>query len=276
MQRRPIGTDPGGDVVGVVGLGAIGQPVAARLRSLGDPVVGFDTNPARVAAATARDIDVAESLDELWGRAGTIVLVVVRNADELAQVTNADGAPGRPRVVVVLSTVGPAAVERVARSLGERGVDLVDAPVSGGPSGAEHGRLTVMMAGSPGPAGVAADVLGRLGRVIAVGDEPGAGQAVKLANQVVMAGALAAAVEAVRLADAYNVDRQLLQDVLARSTGRSWAVDNLERVLAMWAEGREGPLGLLDKDLRLALEQAVGRGDPCEVTAAVVDRLSQL
>ncbi|TNM69720.1 NAD(P)-dependent oxidoreductase [Streptomyces sp. NP160] len=136
------------------------------------------------------------------------------------------GGGGGDRLVVVHSTVLPATAVRLEEVARDRGVALLDAPVSGGAERAERGDLTVFVGGEPDAVELGRPLLDAVGsRVLHVGPA-GAGAATKLANQLMMLSALAGAHEAVELAAAYQVDEATVLDAVSSSTGGSWVASN--------------------------------------------------
>ena len=182
--------------VGWVGLGEMGVPMAANLVAAGHPVHGFDLNAERRAEAADRGVEIAGSLAELIERTSTLVTMLRTGAQTEALLLGEGGvaelAGGGPRDVVVMSTLDPPAMERLADGCAERGLTLFDVPVSGGVKGAEAATLSIMAAGDPAGLERIRPLLEPLGaRIHVLGDRPGMSQAAKLANQVMMAVAIA-------------------------------------------------------------------------------------
>jgi 3-hydroxyisobutyrate dehydrogenase len=220
-----------------------------------------------MAALGAIGARPAESVAELVG-AVDLVHICVAYAEQVEDlVTGADGvlAASRPgQVVVVHSTVPPVVVRRCAEAAAERGVDLLDAPVSGARKGAESGTLTLMVGGDAAVLVRCLPVLETMAsRVVRVGPV-GAGQATKLANNIMSQGNRLLYLEALSLAEAYGVSEDALNDVVSTSTGASWAQTNIEfldqhGVLHTDAGTPEHPYRFA-KDLRYAAEIAESEG----------------
>ena len=209
--------------VGFVGLGNLGLPMVSALVRAGWPVTAFDRRPAAVRTAVDAGASGAKSLDDL---AGCRVLALAVPDDEA--VTSTLRAPGvlaglaDDPLVVVHSTVLPATATALGDEIAKVPAGFVDAPVSGGAERAALGTLTVM-------AGADADVLaGARPYLDAIAEDvfhvgaPGAGSAVKLANQLMMFAALAGVHEALDLAKAYDVEPATVLEVAGTSTGDSW------------------------------------------------------
>jgi 3-hydroxyisobutyrate dehydrogenase-like beta-hydroxyacid dehydrogenase len=235
-----------GTVVGFVGLGAMGGPMAANLARAGFEVAAFDVDPTRVREPLLR----CDSVTQVCDRADSVLLSIVRTLPE----TEAVAAEVRRRglLLVVMSTINPTAMARIAGELAERGVEVLDAPVSGGVAGAEAGSLAIMAAGAASALERARPVLDVLGRtVFHVGERPGEAQAVKLANQLMLAANIVGARDGLRLARAHGLAPDQVLPVIAESTGASWVAEHWETV-AGWLEDPEGALGIILKDLRSA------------------------
>ena len=251
------------EVVGVVGLGAMGAPMAANLERAGFEVAGYDVRGTGTAASVA---EVAE-------RATRAVIVLVRTR---AQVVEVAGQLDRPGIdVLVMSTIDPGTMQRLAGDLGRRGMTAVDAPVSGGVAGAEAGTLAIMAAGPPDAIERARPLLEVMGSsVFVLGDRAGMGQAVKLANQLMLAVAMLAAQEGTRLAQEYGLRAEDVLAVIERSTGASWAASHWDTVLGWWRDYEPGgALDIIVKDMRSLLDDAAERRLPLPVAALALQRL---
>lgn len=257
-------------ILGFVGLGSMGGPMAGRLVAAGYRLVGFDVAgtlerlPARATAAA--------SVMNLAAEADTILLSVPDGAASAAicgQVATARDR--RTRTVVDLSTIGMAAARECAALLDSAGVAYVDAPVSGGVAGARGGSLA-MMIGAPAPL---VETLDPMLAVLAknrfrVGDAPGQGQAMKLINNYAAAAALAATSEAVVFGARMGLDLATMVEVLNVSSGRSAASDDKFPTSILPRSYDYGFAGaLMTKDVTLYLDNATAAGVPHELAGAV-------
>jgi 3-hydroxyisobutyrate dehydrogenase-like beta-hydroxyacid dehydrogenase len=204
--------------VGFIGLGLMGQSFVKRLVRLGNPVVGFDILPEKVAAARRAGAAPAASAAEVAERSD-IGLVSVTTTAAVADVV--EGARGilsrsapRVRVIVDHSTTEIATTHAVAEALSGRGIGFVDAPVSGGPGAAEEGTLAIMAGGAPEAIEAIRPLMDQFGRFTHMGPV-GAGQATKLVNQTLVLTNYCVIAEAVRLAEAYGVDAAKVPHALA-------------------------------------------------------------
>ena len=172
----------------VVGLGAMGLPIATNLRTHDFTVRGVDIAEARLALGREAGLEVFDTaLDAAEG--ADVVLLAVRNHAQLTEVLFGEaGIADRMKdgaAILLISTVGVAAVEETAALLAEKGISLIDAPVSGGPVRAGEGDLLVTVGAEPAVVERYRDVLEAMaGNLVIVGDKPGKGQALKTVNQL--------------------------------------------------------------------------------------------
>ena len=261
--------------VAVLGLGAMGLPMAARLAET-FVVRGYDIAPARLDLAAAAGVARTESATDA-ATGADVVLVAVRDAAQLADVLfGASGivdalAPGA--VVVLTSTVGTDGVAEVAAALAERGIGLVDAPLSGGPVRARQGDLLIVVGAEPAALAVAHPVLERLASTLTVvGERAGDGQALKTVNQLLCGVHIAAAAEALALADrlGLNLDRTL--EALQAGAAASFMLGNRgPRMLQAWDDEGAEVLSRLDifvKDMGIVGAAARRAGLPAPLAAA--------
>lgn len=243
--------------VAVIGLGAMGLPMAARLAERFE-VRGFDIAAERLALAAGRGVTPADSAAEAVTGAGT-VLVAVRTGEQLNGLLFDDGngiathlAPGA--VVVLTSTVGTEGIAETAALLAAQDAHLVDAPLSGGPVRAGEGDLLIVVGAEPAALEKVKPVLDQLASTLSiVGDHPGDGQALKTVNQLLCGVHIAAAAEALALADALGLDRERTLEALTAGAANSFMLGNRgPRALQAYDEGGAEVLSRLDifvKDL---------------------------
>ncbi len=273
-------TDSVPESVAWIGLGEMGLPMSANLCRAGYRVYGFDVDAARLAAAATLGVEPAASAAGAAARADVTVSMLRTGAQTEALLVGEAGlaaaAAGgrRPLVVVVMSTLEPELMRRLADATAGR-LTLVDGPVSGGVRGAEAGSLAILAAG---PAAALArvrplfEVLGDA--IFELGSEPGAGQAAKLANQVMMAAALAGTLEALELSRTYGLADDAVCAAVAAGTGASWVLDNWPWMRRLWEEYvPENALDILIKDLRAVVVSGAARGVELRVSAFALERL---
>jgi 3-hydroxyisobutyrate dehydrogenase-like beta-hydroxyacid dehydrogenase len=258
--------------LGLVGVGRMGGPMAGRLIDAGHRLTLFDTNAQAMEPLLARGAELARSPRDLADRVET-VFASLPTPDIVREV--ALGATGlvhgtRLRTFIDLSTTGPRTTTAVAEALGAKGVAMVDAPVSGGVAGARAGTLAVMAA-CPLPLFRRFEpVLQVFGRVFHVGERPGLGQVMKLANNLLSATAMAITSEAMVMGVKAGLDPRTMIDVINAGSGRNTATqDKFPRVVLPRRFDFGFTAGLMYKDVKLCLEEAEAQQVPMWVGSAV-------
>lgn len=255
--------------VAFIGVGAIGLPMARRLAGAGHAVLAVETSPVRQEAARRAGLTVAAMADVA---SADVVIAMVATADQLESALCGDGgALGHVRggaTCVIMSTVGPAAVEKVAAAAGEHGVAVLDVPVTGGVSGAESGSLTLLAAGEPATLAAVSDVLSVMGSIFECGTRIGDGQSFKLVNQLLCSVHLAAAAEALEFAERLGLDPARVLDAVGSGAGGSWMLR--DRGPRMLAEDPQvtATVDIFVKDSGLAADAAADVGFATPLLAA--------
>lgn len=259
-------------IVGVVGVGQMGGPMVRRLLAAGYRVLVFNRTAARTAPYAAAGATTTHSVDELAAAADVVVTCVDTVAASEQLYLAADGIVDHARTGALLiehGTITPALAQRVAERSAQRGVHFVDAPVSGGPEGAEQGTLAIMVGGSAAAFARAHAVVQAYGRTIVHMGPTGAGTHAKLVNQLLTFVHGAAAAEAIALAQRVGLDLESLGDVLRAGFGQSRMLERtLARVLARSYEAGAA-LRLYEKDLAIVAAMGEEAGVPLEITEAV-------
>jgi 3-hydroxyisobutyrate dehydrogenase-like beta-hydroxyacid dehydrogenase len=258
--------------IGFVGLGQMGAPMSRRLRAAGHELVLHDVRSETVAALVAEGAEAAGSPAEVAERA-EVVLVSLPTPQVVREVAlGSDGLVhgSAMRTYVDLSTTGRTVAAEVAALLAERGITTLDAPVSGGVRGAINGTLAVMVAGPATELERVRGLLEVFGRVFHVGERPGLGQLMKLANNFLSATAIAATAEAIVLGVKGGLDPATMLEVINASTGRNTASDDkFPRQILTGNYAAGFTTGLLTKDLGLCAAAAEALGVPMPVAVAV-------
>jgi 3-hydroxyisobutyrate dehydrogenase len=248
------------ETVGVVGLGKMGLGMATTLARHGFTVLGYDIDPSRRPAVAAAGLAFASSLDAVLHGADALVFSLPYAQDVEAVVTAPAGLltrADRSVVVIDTSTSDPGTTRRLATRLTEAGHGLLDAPVSGGPSGAAEGTLSMMIGGTPADYARALPVISALSaRAQHVGPS-GAGNIAKLVNNLLVAAHLITTGEALRLAEAAGLPAAAAVAVINSATGRSAISEVMVPRWVLPGSFDSGfTAGLMRKDLRLALDLA--------------------
>ncbi len=258
--------------IGFVGLGQMGGPMSRRLLAAGYELVVHDLRAEAVEGLVAAGAEAAKSPAEVAGRAELVLVSLPTPQVVSAVALGPDGLihGGALRTYVDLSTTGQAVAVEVAAALAERGVTTLDAPVSGGVRGAINGTLAVMVAGPAPELERVRPLLEVFGRVFHVGERPGLGQLMKLANNFLSATAIVATAEAVVLGVKGGLDPATMLAVINASTGRNTASeDKFPRQILSGNYAAGFTAGLLTKDLGLCAAAAEALGVPMPVAALV-------
>lgn len=203
--------------VGLVGLGLMGQGFAHRLIERGHRVVGFDLDDSKTRAAADRGVMPAASAADVAAAADVILVSVINTAAVENVALGPRGLVATPKpagkIMVDLSTTELEATKRIAATLEQHGMTLVDAPVSGGPGAAKAGTLAIMAGASEATIARIAPLMSDLGKMTHMG-AVGAGQATKLVNQTIVLTNYCVLAEALRLAQCYGVDAAKIPEAL--------------------------------------------------------------
>ncbi|MCC6248201.1 MAG: NAD(P)-dependent oxidoreductase [Rubrivivax sp.] len=224
--------------IAFVGLGAMGVPMAVNLFKAGHAVTGFDVRAGAADALVAAGGKSAASAAEAARNAELLWLMVVSGEQAESVLFDAGAAAALPKgaVVVAACTQAPALAKKTAARLEEMGLVMLDAPVSGGVAGANAAALTIMASGAEATLARARPVLEAVGkRIFDVGREAGMGSTAKMINQLLCGVHIAAAAEAMHVAERAGVDQQTMHDIISVSAGNSW----------MW--GDRGPRMMMDE-----------------------------
>ena len=255
--------------IGFIGLGNMGAPMVKRLVASGHDITGYDVMES--AMATLSEVKMSFSKDILTAaREQEVVITMLPNGEALIKVVEAIiPVMSKGSCFIDCSTVDINTTRQVATLLKNAAIHVLDAPVSGGVSGAEAGTLTFMVGGSEDSFAIGNPLFKIMGkRVIHCGAD-GAGQAAKICNNMILGVTMIATCEAFALADDLALDRQKLFDVVSTSSGNSWS---MRTYCPASGVGPESPsdnnylpgfsASLMLKDLMLSQEAATIHGTP--------------
>jgi 3-hydroxyisobutyrate dehydrogenase len=266
-----------GKRAGVIGLGAMGFGMASSLARAGFEVAGYDPAPAALDRAREAGIAPKASPEEVFAAADVIVLSLptaahVEGVIAAAQGAGLLGAEAGAKVIIDTSTSEAEVSRKLAAALAEEGHGFLDAPVSGGPSGAASGQLSVMLGGDEKWVGAAMPALEAMAAKILHVGPSGAGNVAKLVNNMLVASHMVTTLEALRLAEAAGVGAADALRVINCATGRS-ALSEIH--YPNWVLPRSFDsgfsTGLMRKDVRLARELAQSVGCAMPVADLVAD-----
>jgi len=256
--------------IAFIGLGNMGLPMATNLIKSGFHVVGSDLNPDFVAGLIAAGGDGAADSAEAVASADIVVSMLPSGAIVKAVYMNEGGVFDHAKAGALFidsSTIDVATAREVAEAAGQRGFDMVDAPVSGGVAGAAAGTLAFMVGGSEKAYNSAHPIIEAMaGKIVHAGGN-GNGQAAKICNNMLLAITMIGTGEAFNLGKSLGVEDQVLYDIMANASGQSWSLTSYcpvpGPVPASPANNGYKPgfaTALMLKDLRLAIEAASSAG----------------
>jgi len=240
--------------IGWIGTGIMGAPMARRLLRAGHRVRAFNRSAEKARALAADGATVVA--DAAAAARGAVLIMVSDTPDVEGVVAKIEPALARGQLVIDMSTIAPEAERAIAARLAEAGVDYLDAPVSGGETGAIEGTLAIMVGGDAAAFERARPLFELMGKRVTHMGAAGAGQTTKLANQVAVAVTLEAAAEALLFARAGGLDPVKVIEAIGGGAAGSWQLNNLgPKIVA--GDYRPGFfVQLMRKDLRLVTEAA--------------------
>ncbi len=256
--------------IAFVGLGNMGGPMATNLKKAGYAVNAFDLSADALAKVREQGVGVAASARDVVKGAQVVISMLPASRHVEALYLGDDGLMGviEPGALIIdCSTIAPASAQKVAAAATAKGLAMIDAPVSGGVAGAAAGTLTFIVGGAADALERARPVLQGMGKNIFHMGDAGAGQVAKLCNNMALGVIMAVTGEALALGAAHGLDPKTLSQMMAVSTGRSWATE----ICNPWpgvldnapaSRGYSGGFGndLMLKDMGLAVEAAIGIG----------------
>jgi len=258
--------------IGFIGLGNMGQPMARRLIEAGHQLTVYDTRNDAVAPLVALGARLASSPQDVADRVETVMASLPEPQIVTKVATGEGGVIHGKRVkrFIDLSTTGSRAAIEVAAALAKNNIVQIDAPVSGGVGGAVKGTLSVMVSGPPAEVALVKAALAVFGTVFVIGEQPGMGQTMKLANNVLSACNMAATCEAVVMGVKAGLDPKVMIDVINVSSGRNSASqDKFPKAILPRTFNLGFATALMTKDVRLALQEMKALGVPHDIMDAV-------
>jgi len=258
--------------IGFIGLGIMGQGMVRNLLKAGFAVRVWNRTAAKAEPLVAEGAQMGVSPADVAANSDIIITCVSDTPDVEAVILGEDGVINGAQsgtLVIDCSTISPQATREIAAKLAEKGIKMLDAPVSGGSEGAAKGTLTIMVGGAAEDVERAMPALHAMGKTITHIGATGAGQVVKLVNQVLVVGNCLAMCEALLLAQAGGVDLQKTIDAISQGAAGSWMFTNRapQIIRRDWRPGFM--ISLQQKDLRLVLDAADDLGVPLPATSLI-------
>jgi len=259
--------------VAFIGLGVMGFPMAGHLKSKGYDVTVYNRTPAKAEEWVKKFGGKSAKTPAEAAREQDFVMTMVGNDDDVYAVTTGPGGVletmKKGAILVDHTTASADCARKVYAEAKKKGVDFIDAPVSGGQAGAENGKLTVMCGGDAGPFERAKPVMDSYGRAVTLLGPAGAGQLTKMVNQVCIAGLVQALSEGIAFAEKAGLDVEQVLDVISKGAAQSWQMENRGKTM----HARKFDFGFavdwMRKDLGIAMAEAKRNGAKLPVTQTV-------
>jgi 2-hydroxy-3-oxopropionate reductase len=258
--------------IAFIGLGIMGLPMAVNLVRAGHDVTGYNRSPAKTARFAEQGGQTADSVRDAV-RGAEVVITMLPDSPDVEAVAG-DVCTAAGAVWVDMSTISPATARSVAAQAKEAGLRALDAPVSGGEQGAVDGTLSIMVGGGAADVEAVRPVLEAVGATIVHVGPTGAGQTVKAANQLIVAGTIGLVAEALTLLDAQGVDLQPAVEVLSGGLAGSTVLDRKSPNMLRHEFPPGFRIDLHHKDLGIALDTAREAGVPLPLGAVVAQLMA--
>jgi 3-hydroxyisobutyrate dehydrogenase len=256
-----------------IGLGVMGSPMAGHLARAGHEVTVFNRTRGKADAWVAQHGGRSAATPREAAQGARIVFSCVGNDDDLREITaGKNGAFSGMNAGAVFADHTTASAQ-VAVELDEaaraRKLQFLDAPVSGGQSGAEQGILTIMVGGDPAAFEIAKPVMAHYGRAVTLMGPAGAGQKTKMVNQICVAGVIEGLAEGLAFAVRAGLDARRVVEVISKGAATSWQMENRGPTMIDGKFDFGFAVNLMRKDLRIAMEEARANGAELPVTALI-------
>ena len=256
--------------IGFIGLGIMGKPMCANLLNAGYSLTVWNRSRPSIDTVVGYGARAAGSPSEVAEQSDVIITIVTDSPDVERVVLGEDGVIHGAKagsVVIDMTTMSPAVTREIAAKLAEKGVDMLDAPVSGGDVGAKNGTLSIMVGGKAEVFERCLPVFQAMGKnILHIGDH-GAGQTTKLCNQIAVAVNMLAGCEAIMLAAKSGIDPHKMLGAISAGAAGSWMLSNLAPRIVNGDFAPGFMIKLAQKDLRLVLEAAAQLQLPLPGTA---------
>jgi 2-hydroxy-3-oxopropionate reductase len=265
--------------IGFIGLGIMGKPMARNLLKAGHEVVCYDIVPQNVDAVTSAGAVAADSAKAVAGRCPVIITMLPNSPHVKEAVLGTGGVLEGAKegtILIDMSSIAPLASQEIAQACEQKGVKMIDAPVSGGEPKAIDGTLSIMVGGDEAVFNSVKDILLKMGASAVHCGPIGAGNTTKLANQVIVACNIAAVAEAFTLARKAGVDPKRVFEAIKGGLAGSTVMN---AKVPMILEGNFNPGFKIDlhiKDLNNALDTGHNVGSPMPLTAQVMEMMQTL
>jgi 3-hydroxyisobutyrate dehydrogenase len=259
--------------IGFIGLGVMGFPMAGHLKAKGYDVTVYNRTASKAEDWVKKHGGKSAPTPAAAAKDADFVMLMVGNDNDLLEVAlGKDGALSGTKKGAVLvdhTTASADAARRVFAAAKEKGVDFIDAPVSGGQAGAENGKLTVMCGGEAAPFERAKPVMDSYGRAVTLLGPSGAGQLTKMVNQICIAGLVQALSEGIAFAEKAGLDVNTVLDVISKGAAQSWQMENRGKTMHERKFNFGFAVDWMRKDLGMCLAEAKRNGAKLPITEIV-------
>ncbi len=259
--------------VSFIGLGVMGFPMAGHLKAKGYDVTVYNRTAAKAADWVAKHGGNSAATPAAAAKDADFVMLMVGNDNDVFEVAMGKegvlSAMKKGAILVDHTTASADAARKVFSAAKEKGVDFIDAPVSGGQAGAENGKLTVMCGGEQGPFDRAKPVMDSYGRAVTLLGPAGSGQLTKMVNQICIAGLVQGLSEGIAFAEHAKLDPLLVLDVISKGAAQSWQMENRGKTMAERKFNFGFAVDWMRKDLGICLEEARRNGAKLPVAQLV-------
>jgi 3-hydroxyisobutyrate dehydrogenase-like beta-hydroxyacid dehydrogenase len=263
-----------------IGLGTMGGPMAGHLARAGHEVTVFNRTRGKADAWIAKYGGKSAATPREAARDSAVVVACVGNDDDLRQITLGDSGAfagmQAGAVFVDHSTTSATVAVELHAAARARGLHFLDAPVSGGQSGAEQGILTIMAGGDAQAFEIARPVMAHYGRAVTLMGPAGSGQKTKMVNQVCVAGVIQGLAEGLAFAMRAGLDAKRVLEVITKGAATSWQMENRGHTMVEGKFDFGFAVDLMRKDLRIAMEEARANGAGLPATALIDQFYSRL
>ncbi|MDH4149239.1 MAG: NAD(P)-dependent oxidoreductase [Betaproteobacteria bacterium] len=250
--------------VAFIGIGIMGGPMAGHLAKAGHTVTVYNRTRAKVQAWAAQHQGMAADTPAEAAKGADIVFSCVGNDNDVREVTigsnGAFQAMAKNAIFVDHTTASAAVAQELHAAARKLGIHFLDAPVSGGQSGAEQGILTVMVGGDDEPFARTEPVIRHFARAVMLMGPSGSGQKTKMVNQICVAGVIQGLAEGLAFAQHAGLDAKRAVDVISKGAATSWQMENRGKTMIDDKFDFGFAVDLMRKDLRIAMEEARANG----------------
>jgi 3-hydroxyisobutyrate dehydrogenase len=254
------------EIIGFIGTGTMGKPMALNLLKAGFRVIAYDLNPVSLKDLKEKGAALGISCKDVASKSDVVITMLPKSEDVEKAIFGKDGVAEGVKghsIVIDMSTIDPSVSKKISKGLAEKKVQMLDAPVSGGQKGAVAGTLTIMVGGDEATYQKCLPVFQGMGKKIVYCGQSGNGEVVKITNNLLAGITMAATAEALALGVKAGADFKTLYEVINASSGQNFSMQTYCAAKAFQGDVEPGfGAGLMAKDLSLAMNLAKEEGVP--------------